>query len=362
MRPLVSLMSSSIPLSRRAWCALAALALVAIQSSVPRLAQGGTPTCAPATVRLQDELWLVDQRGLGCTTTGASPSDLRYWHYVPGVGWQRATSADFFATDDPAIATQIWIHGNQIDGNDAFEVGWTVYSSLARRATSEQPLRFVIWSWPSERSGGVLEDVRIKAARTIPASFHLARFIDAIGAEVKVSVMAYSFGARIALGALHLMGGGTINGQPLTNPSGHARPPLDVVLIAAAVDNDCLLPGHSRGQALNVVNRMFLVRNSCDKVLRFYRFLYHRRSCATALGYVGMGGLGMLGANAGKVAQLDACCLVGPEHYWRNYFASPAVVGRLLPYVFSATVDGTVAETKTSEALAQEESLVGGQE
>ena len=91
---------------------------------------------------------------------------------------------------------------------------------------------------------------------------------------------------------------------------------MDVVLIAAAADNDWLLPGHANGTGAKVVNRMLLVRNSCDKVLRFYRWLYGRRSCAEALGYAGMGGLGQLGADQGKIAQFDACCLVGPEHYW----------------------------------------------
>ena len=31
-----------------------------------------------------------------------------------------------------------------------------------------------------------------------------------------------------------------------------------------------------------------------------------------------------------KMAQFDACCLVGPEHNWANYFASPAIVDRLV--------------------------------
>jgi hypothetical protein len=311
---------------------------------------GQATACAPELARPQDQLWLVSQRGLGCSPGGAAPTALHYWHYLPGVGWQAATSAEFYASDDPAMLTQIWIHGNQISHSRAFQVGWTVYTSLARRATSQQPLRFVIWSWPSDKVGGPLEDVRVKAAYTLPAAFHLARFIDAIQKDVHVGLMAYSFGGRIALGALHLMGGGTINGQTIPLQTATTRPPMDVVLIAAAADNDWLLPGHARGKALKVVNRLLLVRNSCDKVLRFYRWLYGRRSCAVALGQSGMGGLGQLGAEQSKIAQFDACCLVGPEHYWAHYFASPAIVGRLLPYIF-ATPTGAAAVVPKSAGM-----------
>ncbi|HTU25269.1 MAG TPA: hypothetical protein VMF30_07730 [Pirellulales bacterium] len=316
---------------RRGWLRGVCLAAVALVLAGDPLFAVAGPSSAPPLARPQDDLWLVSQRGLACTPGGADPSTLRYWHYIPGAGWQPATSDQFFASDDPGVLTQIWIHGNQIDHAGAFGVGWTVYSALARAATSEQPLRFVIWSWPSDKVGGPLQDVREKAARTLPASFHLARFIDAINPGVHIGLTAYSFGARVAMGALHLLGGGRLNGQTI---AAHARPPIDVVLIAAATDSDWLLPGHARSQTLKVTGRILLVRNSCDKVLRFYRWLYGRRSCAEALGHAGMGGLNLLGADRGKIAQFDACCLVGSEHYWRNYFTSPTIVGRMLPYVF----------------------------
>ena len=112
------------------------------------------------------------------------------------------------------------------------------------------------------------------------------------------------------------------------------RPLMDVVLIAAAADNDWLLPGHARGKALKVVNRLLLVSNSCDKVLRFYRFFTAaavvRRRWATAEWEASAS----WGPMAGRLPSSTPVAWSGPEHYWANYFASPAVVGRLLPYVF----------------------------
>ncbi len=306
-------------------------------------ADGACQTCPTAAVapvcvtlpRPQDQLWLVSDRSLGCTEVDQKASNLHYWHYEPGRGWQSAASAAFFAADDPAAITTIWIHGNQISHGDAFQVGWTAYSAIARKTTDERPLRFVIWSWPSERTdAGLFEDVRIKASRTGPSSLHLARFIDAMSSEVQVTIMAYSFGARIATGTLHLLGGGSVNGRTLTLPSAARRPQFDVVLIAAALDNDWLLPGHCHGRAMKMVRRMLLVTNGCDRVLERYHWLYGRRSCAEALGYTGLVGGGQLGADRAKITQFDACCYAGPEHDWSHYFASPSIVARIVPIVF----------------------------
>ena len=156
--------------------------------------------CCTSLPRPQDQVWLVSDRGLGCGEVNAQATNLQYWHYQGGT-WQASNSAAFLASDDPQATTAIWIHGNQIDHGRAFQVGWTVYSAIARQATDPKPLRFVVWSWPSERTdSGLFEDVRIKAARTGPSALHLARFIDAMSSDVPVSLMGYSFraGSRAA--------------------------------------------------------------------------------------------------------------------------------------------------------------------
>ena len=277
--------------------------------------------------------------GLGLRAYGAAAESLRYWHYVPGVGWQAATSGEFFASDDPATITQIWIHGNRIDYSRRFQVGWTVYSSLARRATSEQPLRFVIWSWPSEKVGRLLEDAQMKAARTMPAAFPLARFIGADQKRRPRRHHGYSYGAGSRWAPCSCWRADRSAAARLRPTAGHARPLMDVVLIAAAADTGALLAGQLVARPCTVVNRMLLVSNSCDKVLRFYRFLYGRRSCVEALGYVGMGYANRLGAKGARSRSSTPAAMVGPEHYWANYFASPAIVGRIEPYIFDSPAD-----------------------
>jgi hypothetical protein len=74
---------------------------------------------------------------------------------------------------------------------------------------------------------------------------------------------------------------------------------------------------------------MLLLNNSCDSALKRYRFL-DRCTQAEALGYVGIAGV----SAPDKIEQLDACCAVGPEHNWANYFYNSAIVGQMLPYLY----------------------------
>ena len=116
---------------------------------------------------------------------------------------------DFFASDDPGTLTQIWIHGNQITHGPSVSGrldGLYVVGSAGDERAAAAVCDLVL---AERKVGGLLQDVREKAATTLPAAFHLARFIDAIGSDVHVGLTAYSFGGRIALGTLHLLGGGS---------------------------------------------------------------------------------------------------------------------------------------------------------
>ena len=93
-------------------------------------------------------------------------------------------------------------------------------------------------------------------------------------------LLAHSFRPRIVTGALHLLGGGAIDGQKL-EPRVHAeRQPSQVALMVAALDNDWLLSGHYHGQAMSQVSAMLLENNGCDMLLKRYSVL----SCGNCAG------------------------------------------------------------------------------
>jgi hypothetical protein len=301
--------------------ALAVLCLLAAQ------ARGDESCTSCPQPRAQDELWLVSNRSLNCDVE-AQAAHLKYWRYDREVSWVRADLAELLATDSPQAVTTVFVHGNRIPACEAFTKGWTAYRTLVRCA-DERPVRFIIWSWPSDKVGGLVQDAREKACRTNPSGYCLAWFLDQLDPAVPVSLWAHSLGARIVTGALHLLGGGQFDGYRLSQRAHKAREPMQVALLVAALDNDWLLPGRFHGQAMSQTSGMLLVNNCCDRLLKRYHLIYGHHCPQQALGYAGIGSWGVAAADWTKVSQLNACPTVGSRHVLADYLASPDLVARM---------------------------------
>jgi hypothetical protein len=105
-----------------------------------------------------------------------------------------------------------------------------------------------------------------------------------------------------------------------------------VALLAAAVNNDWLLPGRYHGQALTQIDHLLLLNNSTDRALRHYQLIFPHAH-PQALGYTGFAGLSLLGPLRERIEQYDVACIVGDEHSFANYLQSPrlmALVARTL--------------------------------
>ena len=287
-----------------------------------------TPTCC-VSKRPRDTIWMVSTRAFPCGDPRLHAQELSYRVLEQGQ-WQATDLAAFLATDDPRVTTIIWIHGNRYEPSDAHNHGLATYRALIKCITCDTPLRFVIFSWPSQRiDGSLVDDVRVKAARSNPNGYYLAWLLDQIGNDVPVSLIGYSYGARIAMGGLHLLGGGQLCGWTLDQRTHPDRQPVQVTLVAAAMDNHWLIPGHRHGNALSQVEHLTNIYNSCDRALRRYRYLYCHGSNAQAMGYTGIAGRNTLGVDRAKIQQFDACCYVGKEHGWENYLPSGPVMARM---------------------------------
>ena len=109
-----------------------------------------------------------------------------------------------------------FLHGNRTDAEYAVTKGWYTYD-IIRSCVSCRGFRYVIWSWPAERlcrnvvAGQPLEG-RLQRRRKL-----LFGSMASIGFDrgAKVSLVGHSFGPRIITGALHLLGGGEIDGRML---------------------------------------------------------------------------------------------------------------------------------------------------
>ncbi len=278
-----------------------------------------------------DDVWLVSTRHLGCPSWDKSADvDLRVEHYGGNDNeWSESSMDDFLASNDPSQPMFIYVHGNQISRCEAITRAFRLQRNILG-CNYVRPVRLVIWSWPSEKARGYVHDARVKAARTNGEGYYLASFLSQIDPATQINMVAYSFGARIATGAFHLLGGGELFGQSLL--AAHSRPPhsIRVAMLAAAVHNHWLRPGACHEFALSQMDRLLLQYNSCDQALQRYRFI-EKHGRPAALGYTGMNvdeSQGVL------IEQRDACCIVGKSHAEINYVTSPELMQQIHDFLF----------------------------
>jgi hypothetical protein len=269
----------------------------------------------------------------GTWCDGRHAPKVKYFRYHPqmacGPGdWRPALDTEFRSGHElwRGGATVFFVHGNRISRHAARRRGLAVYSALVQQAVDQRPIRFVIWSWPSDRICGPLKDARIKARRSDQAAYELACVLNGMDPHEPVSLLGFSFGARVITGALHLVAGGKFQRFALDRPVPRAQK-LRAVLWTAAIDNDWLLPGRCHGKALSQVDRMLLLNNSCDRAMKWYPLLDRSRR-RDALGRCGVASLASLGTDRFKIEQCDACCQLGRQHDMDRYLQQPGLMAR----------------------------------
>jgi hypothetical protein len=193
------------------------------------------------------------------------------------------------------------------------------------------PIRFVIFSWPSSKVSGLLHDIRVKAARTGPAGYQLAWVIDQLPEETPVSLVGFSFGARIITGGLHILAGGSLGGCCCLNEHVHPnRPPMSVILMASALHSYWLAPGQYHGLAMTQVSQMCLINNCEDNAMKYYDFIEPGLGGPQALGLCGPTCISH--DYAQKIRNRDVSCSVGSEHLLMRYICAPGDSGLIWEY------------------------------
>ena len=281
-------------------------------------------------VREQDEIWVVNTRWLGCPAGGDVAPPWTIWKYDPQTPCWLDASADELLNKHDGKAMAVFIHGNLIESSEALSQGLDVYFQLAGRWDNERPVRMVIWSWPSAKTRGPLRDVRRKASRSDVEAVYLGQFLSRLNPQAEVGLLGYSFGARIAAGAMHLLGGGELLGETIAAGD---RPKLRVALWAAAEHDDWLVPGAFHGAALNLPANWLITRNCCDPILAHYDLL-EKCGNPVAMGYSGVAGRNLLTAEQNaRIEELDVTQAVGGVHDMHRYLYAPSISERTREYV-----------------------------
>ncbi len=269
--------------------------------------------------RSRDEVWLISSRHLG--SRNFTLSSLEFKRRIEGNQWQNETLESFLAPAASAknLPVVMYIHGNRNSRSMAIRRGLQTYDRTFLDWKQAPSVRFIIWTWPSDRISGNIRDIRTKAARAEQHAFHLARLLGRMKQQSKVALIGYSYGGRLAINALHLAGGGSVDGCRLM-PHELSAQRVNLTLMAPAIRNDCFCG--ERWMALKQIDNLFLLYNSQDPYLRFFG-LARFDGFNKALGYTGIRSYrrGYLGS----LQQYNAARRVGPEHDYLEYITDKRI-------------------------------------
>jgi hypothetical protein len=304
------------------------LAIVVLMPAVSTAADDDSSTAA------DDEVWLISTRGITsdvCCANVEAP-DLAVSRYDGRRLMLRSDLETLIQTvrTDSVRPNVIYVHGNNFKADEAIERAWFVRHQIRCQRGGPVPMRFIIFSWPSEQVTTVLKDIRIKADRTDAQGLYLAFFLRSIvDAPLSVTLIGYSFGGRVATGALHALAGGPLDGRRL---SGETVTGFEAKLglIAPALDRDWLLAGEYHGKATLNIDQISLMYNPRDQVLRRY-WLLEPGGLSRALGSAGPIRFGN-GAD-GRPVQINShnCSrTVGRRHREEDYFSAECNAGRIM--------------------------------
>jgi esterase/lipase superfamily enzyme len=234
--------------------------------------------------------------------------------------WERADVAELLA--DSSLPLVVFIHGNRYEASEAKSQGVVVARQL--EATCPTPVRTVVFSWPSQQRGRLIESSRDNYRRASADGHYLAWLLGRVPSSQPVAIIGYSLGGLIAAEALNDL---------VTRPEASTEGPwatrtgrTHLVLVAPAMRCDALAPRGAYAAATGGIRRLTLVINSRDLALRMFPHL-DRQSDADALGVAGMSRR-WLPAHV-EFAATDAAAVVGLRHALPEYLESPGLMRRI---------------------------------
>lgn len=234
----------------------------------------------------------------------------------------------------------------QVQGNlttPDIALGGLMWSSAwlqQNRALSPDPV-VIAFDWPSQRiSRNDVRDVNEKGRRAYIAGCHLARFLSGFPLSSRITLLGQSFGGRVVLSALHLLGGGCLNSQdhdsPVRLPA--LRPDLHLrgILLAAASDHDWLGPNQRFDRALHSCEGLLNLYNRRDEALVLYPFL-RRSGRRRALGRIGLrpSDFDRLGPLAARYEEHDIYDQLNSDHTLLDAVANPQIARWMAPYLWA---------------------------
>jgi len=282
--------------------------------------------------------WIVGTRHCPqrarCLHDADCPFD--FYHVGPDGSGHLSDSKTFRRSLRSDVPICIAVHGSFASWNSV-QTGSRNMNHWIRAAAPNRPLQVIFFDWPSDRRMSLVPqiDIGILGSRSGLNGIYLARLIESLPSGTPLSLIGHSHGARTVSAALHLLGGGSVQGhQWACSPQTNRR--IHVILAAAAIDHDWLDPDGKYGQALSRVESILNLRNRRDAALSVYplRRPFSRRALART-GWTRRDRR-RLGQFGDRLRELDVTELVGRGHFWSHYHAHPEIAQAIAPDIFFA--------------------------
>lgn len=286
----------------------------------------------PRAARGESDVWVVSTRRLPATCRVPDSPGLSIERFVrppcadgaSRAGWRPADLAALLGPDDQGRMKPlvIFIHGNRYESWEARQQGVTLADLCGAACPAAEPIRTVVFSWPSGKDGILLKDGRTKYDRAYSEGRYLAWLLGQIDPCRPVGIVGYSFGALITVEALDELVQAEENGRTDLQPWRHRAARTNLMFVAPAVRCDAFAPSGPYRHTLDCIDSLSLIINPRDRALDFFPIL-DRHLSVEALGHTGMARRWVPGQV--EFSAVNAEPIIGRKHGLPLYLASPTL-------------------------------------
>ena len=270
--------------------------------------------------RPQDEIWLVSTREI--TAFNQTPSlDQFDCKHAMGTAWNRVPLEQLLDVQqtNPGMATVVFIHGNRTGAFWSRRRGKLAYQALVgNNPASLPPVRFVIWSWPSDALCKPLKDFQAKMDRSILDGQLFGQFLSMLDQRHPVSLVTYSMGAQIGFTGV----------ETAENVFGTC-PPIAMIAMAPVTHCKWSLSQRRLQQVNTRIHQLRICDNRRDMALRAYKtvcsLLCKKRFLPTTE---------IIACTHPNFRQYDFSESVGRDHNVVSYVSQPEVRAELESILF----------------------------
>ena len=313
----------------------------------PRLS---APVTEPTPESTRPEYWIISSRR--CPQQGRRQhTSCRFETYSVAAGNRPVSrnNVELKQWLQPRVPVCILVHGSLTGWPDVVRDGQLAWKWVDQ-ANPARDIQFLIFSWPSSpgERGTARIDFEFLGRRAAFNGFYLAQLVAGLPPDTPVCLIGHSHGARVVASAVHLLGGGRVQGYSLPHLLSDRRR-IRTVFLAGAVDKNWLNPGERYCAVLPRAELLVNLINRSDPALGFYPLT--GAFSQTALGESGFTHreARVLGPLTQKIRQIDATPVVGQSHVLASWVERPEISRTIAPLLHFDQADESRAADVTRQ-------------